>query len=260
MTANGSSPLLVLESLVNLPFFHLRNALKLTRRNYSQTPCRDLQMDSQETLKRIKALKSRYDVAFEKHLAQSDAFENYHVLDVLTQAREVLGFEPKPGLILADAGCKNFYYARALAAFFKPALLTGIEVDAYKLYRDFHTRFSYAEFYLRDLTECRYRAMDFLKFQEPLDGLTMLLPFVTPYPLVKWTLPLSLFKPKPFFAHAFALVKPGGWLFMMNQSEDEEAAAHKLAETAGFKLKGKMAIRALSERDEPPRVSWWGRS
>lgn len=261
-----SSPLLHLslhlESFINQFFFKLRSHLKLSRRNYQETPCLDLSRGTVRraptTLRRITALKQKYDVAFEKIFDETNTLENYHFLDLLDQAKTKLNFHPDAYQKIIDVGCKNFFYAGALHTFFKPDKLIGIEIDAYKMYHNGHTRFSYATHYIQNFKNTEFIANDFLNVMERVDGITMFLPFVTEFPLVKWSLPLTLLKPQQIFHHAHKILNPQGWLLMMNQNKEESLIAKEFANAAGFTLKAGFSCREpLMPRPAFPQVSWW---
>lgn len=251
-------PLLFLEAQVNRVFFALRNRFKFTRHGYIETPCQNLKNVSPDVLRKVSALKDKYHVNFEAQFDQANALENYHLLDLLDQAKTRIGFSVPNNQTLIDVGSKNFYYVAALQSFFKPKELTGIEIDAYKLYQNFHTRLSYAQSYIRRYPNTQFLAQNFLDHTGHAQGLTWFLPFVVPYPLIKWTLPMSTFQPQKLFAKAYEILEPNGWLFMVNQGEAEKEQAYRLAQDAGFRLKSGFAHKdSLLTRNITPFASYW---
>lgn len=249
---------LKIESFFNSFFFKLRNRLKLTRIHYYEKPCRKFSNLSHLNLKKITRLKEKYHVSFEDALHEANALESYHLLDLLDQAKEKLRFRPKAGQRLIDVGSKNFYYVRALQAYFQPKSLVGVELDAYKMYRNFHTRFSAARFYIQDFENTSYEHMNFMDYNERVEGVSWFLPFVVPYPLVKWTLPLSEFQPERLFEKAFEILEGNGWLLMMNQGKAEWQEAERIAKSVGFQFKGVFACKeTLLKRSVTPYLSYW---
>ena len=249
---------LKIESLLNTVFFYLRRRLKLTRRHYQETPCRYLCDITEKQRKRIEIINKKYAADFEMHLDLINALENYHILDLLDQMEQRIKTPLPQKARLVDIGSKNFYYARCLQMFFKPDQLAGIELDAYKMYQNFHTRLSYAQHYILNLPQTQYLAMDFLDFRGSTDIITLFLPFVVEYPLVKWTLPLSRFTPQQIFNHTFSILTEGGYLIMTNQGEEEFILARNHAQNSGFKLIQAFPLtQPLIERDIPVFVSVW---
>lgn len=258
---NTLNSLLKIESAANGVFFALREFFKLGRRHYREKACFDVLQTANVDLKRVRELAQTYAVSFEKKLDLANTLENYHLLDLLDRVRQRYDWPRTKGQTVVDVGAKNFYYAATLWHFFKPQKLTGIELDAYKLYHDFHTRWSYARFYVRDLPEAEYVPGDFFNYQKRADVITLFLPFVLEYPLVKWTLPGRFFVPQKIFDHAFAVLNPGGCLLMTNQGDEEYDVARKHALASGFRLVGHFVHKhPLVARPIPTQVSLWEKS
>lgn len=250
--------LLKMESAFNSVFFALRQKMRLSRQNYRERACGTLSGLSERQKSRVAELKKAYQTDFEQEFNLSNALENYHFLDLLDLSCQKLNWQIPKDPVLVDVGAKNFYYVAALQSFFKPKKMTGIEIDAYKLYQDFHTRHSYAQFYIRALPHAQYLAMDFLNHEGPADIVTFFLPFVLEYPLVKWTLPLSQFRPQKIFDHAFAILNPNSFLFMSNQGEEEFARARVYAQNSQLDLVGHFVLEdSFLEREIPLHLSLW---
>jgi SAM-dependent methyltransferase len=130
-------------------------------------------------------------------------------------------------LQILDIGSKNWFYAEGEYSFFKynsfekEIYLTGIELDAYRLYTDLYSRYDYAAYYIRNLNNTNYIAEDFLCHQDNYDYITWFFPFVTTDPLINWGLPLKFFKPQDMLEHAYSLLKPNGTLIIVNQGKEE---------------------------------------
>ncbi len=258
--SQGLSPLLHLRSAVNAIFFQLRRRRRgaWAKKPYFEVPALALETVTPEQKKIIKDLRNKYGIKFELNLNEPNSLENYHYLHLFDQFTLKSGWKPDVGKEWVDVGCKNFYYAQALHAYFKPEKLTGIELDAYPIYNDLQTRSSYADFYVTQVKNTHFLAMDFCEYAPKCDGITFLYPFVVPEPLVKWSLPLSEFKPEALFRQAYSTLRPGGSLLMINQGESEFEAASRYAKTANFNLKHRVELsETLLARALPPVVSVW---
>jgi hypothetical protein len=144
-------------------------------------------------------------------------------------------------LRIADIGAKNFFAAPALDRFFRSRdrnpEIHGIEIDAFRRYRDGWTRRDYGELYAGRIPRGFFHATDFRRWGEDLDLALLLNPFVTPEALIGWGLPLSLFDPESLFRRAAHLLRPrSGCLLVSCPTEQELAAVLRLAEAAGFRL------------------------
>jgi len=176
--------------------------------------------------------------------------ENLAVIELL-ESFLAPTFEKNPVKIL-DIGSKNWFYASGEWSFFKYGLLRhceelatkqsihfvlnddriiyldGIEIDAFRVYSDFHTRCDYAQFYIKNLQNTRYIAKDFLHHNEKYDYIIWFFPFVTEFPLQEWGLPLSKFKPAEMLKHAYESLNYGGKILIVNQDEKEYAIQENL--------------------------------
>ena len=76
--------------------------------------------------------------------------ENLYTFDILSQAFLPVEFE---AINVLDIGSKNFFYAQGEYQFFKTfakdVFLDGVELDAYRLYSNFFTRYEVAKFYIK---------------------------------------------------------------------------------------------------------------
>jgi len=135
---------------------------------------------------------------------------------------------------ILDVGSKNWFYVSGEWHFFKynnpdqEIFLDGIEIDAFRVYSDFHTRYDYAQFYKKNLANTRYIAKDFLQHKEKYDYIIWFFPFVTEFPLQEWGLPLSKFKPAEMLRHAYDSLNSGGKILIVNQDEKEYVIQEKL--------------------------------
>lgn len=162
--------------------------------------------------------------------------ENLAVIELL---EECLGeADCQSSLKILDIGSKNWFYASGQWYFFKTLnrkiMLDGIEIDAFRVYLDFHTRYDYAQYYIKNLPGALYIHGDFLKHNEKYDYIIWFFPFVTEFPLQEWGLPLSKFKPTEMLRHAYNSLNFGGKMLIVNQDEKEYTIQEYLIEELGF--------------------------
>ena len=255
------TPLLYFYAGINRLFFSIRQKKKWQGRKYVEKPIGILSnlTDAQSAI--ISFLKEKYAVRFETFLNETNALRNYHLLYLLDQVFPPFqGTPPQKNSIerLIDVGSKNFYYAPALHAFFKPKQLTGIELDGFHLYRGFYSNASYAQYYAKSVPNTDYRAMNFVDFDKPVDGIVWFYPFVMKEDVVSWYLPLEMFEPQRLFDHAREILSKDGFLLMTNTDEVEFALAEGFMQKAGFSKKGEVVyVGGLLEKKITPFVSLW---
>lgn len=132
-----------------------------------------------------------------------------------------------------DVGAKNWSYVIALHRYLQrvaagESRLHGIELDGYRVYTDLRSRANYARTYIDGLSGVTYEVGDVLAHTESYDVVSLFLPFVFMEPCLAWGLPARHFQPQAFLAHVMDLVRPGGWLLIVNQGEDEMAEQERL--------------------------------
>lgn len=145
-----------------------------------------------------------------------------------------------------DVGSGDFHYATALQRWLaqhgtdtaRTVVLRGFELDGHGVYRDGHSRADHARAHAalasRGSGLVRYEVADVLRVALPeQDVVTLLYPFVFCYPLLRWGLPLSRFRPRRLVHRAVAMLRPGGLLVVANQTDTEfERLRALLAEEA----------------------------
>lgn len=165
-------------------------------------------------------------------------FESYQMNLYILHLLDNLDIEFPETIRAIDVGSKNFEYAPSLFSFYKEKgvceILSGIEIDAFRRYHDFTTRFDHANAYIKDLPHTNYLPIDFLHYNEKVNVITMFLPFVFKEPLLYWGLPLSTYHPEKIFRHAFSLLKDGGIWIITSQEEIEEEKCHEILEKLGI--------------------------
>ena len=222
-----------LKNLHNEADFFFRRNIKL-KRKYSgkNEPKENLFEDFSGEKREIAEEKEKFYLERYRfdYLKQNSTRRNYLENLATTELLENFlssGFDNKESIKILDIGSKNWFYASGEYHFFKysgkekEVFLTGIEIDAFRVYSDFHTRHDYAEFYIKNLENARYIADDFMQHKEKYDYIIWFFPFVTEFPLQEWGLPLSKFKPAEMLLHAYDSLNPGGKILIVNQDEKE---------------------------------------
>jgi len=168
--------------------------------------------------------------------------ENLAVIELLEYCFKEENFPDKTIKIL-DIGSKNWFYASGEWNFFKKHkksqdfFLEGIELDGFRVYSDFHTRYDYAQFYTKNLPNTHYIVKDLLNHNEKYDFIIWFFPFVTEFPLLEWGLPLSKFQPEKMLKHAFTLLNPNGKMLIVNQDKNEHQIQQELLNKLNIKHK-----------------------
>lgn len=241
-------------------WYQLSERLRWSRGVYREHPAGQLPRLSRGQAARVARLRRQFGVCFEAHCADLTALKNYDYLDVLDQAWTASGLARPLGGVVHDVGSSNFWYARALHAFFQPDVLIGVEVDSYRLYADGYSRWDYAQGYLDGLPGARFVAADYADYVKPADTVVAWYPFVTPAPLLAWRLPLTLFAPARLFARIAFNLKPGGVLVMANHGPEEAARAADLCQAAGLTFHSSSTVPVLLHaRRVAPVLSIWTR-
>jgi hypothetical protein len=213
--------------------FQLRNVMKLSRGAYCPfNELKDNLFEDFDDLRKIIAekkeqeyLEKYYLQRLKDHSTKRIYLENLNIIEFL---ENYINFENNFNKIeILDIGSKNWFYAEGEYNFFKYHFfeknieMTGIEIDAHRLYTDFHSRRDYALYYIKNLDNCRYIAGDVMLHKNQYDYITWFFPFVTQEPLLNWGLPLKFYKPEKMLKHAFSLLKPNGKLIIVNQGKEE---------------------------------------
>lgn len=181
-----------------------------------------------------------YDLAhFARHSRARNYRENLYYLALIESA-----LPSTTGLCsrVVDIGASDWFYVHALYAYLKrtepsPELI-AFEADAHRVYNDLHSRLDYAHAYMRGLPSelVRYEPRAFAAQPEAFDLATMFFPFVFERDHLAWGLPRGLFRPPSLLAAAWASLKPGGALLIVNQGEDEHRAQHALCAQLGIEV------------------------
>jgi hypothetical protein len=180
-------------------------------------------------------------------------------LALLANLEHLAGADTVPaaanGVVRAtDVGSGDFHYATALqrwlslhrASRARPVALRGIELDGHGVYRDGHSRRDHGRAHAAlAAADPAGSTVDYvvadasrtaLAERGEQDVVTMLFPFLTVYPLLRWGLPLSRFRPRRLLRNAVAALRPGGWLVVANQTEVEFDRLRALLAGASVRL------------------------
>lgn len=228
---------------------------------YRERPAGELAEVNRCQQARIATLRCQFSVRFERHCAALTALKSYDYLDILDQAWAAWGHPRPVGGVVHDVGASNFWYARALHAFFVPSSLTGVEVEGYRIYYNGYSRWDYAQGYVQNLPQTTFVIADYAQYEQPADTIVSWYPFVTPAPVLAWRMPLAFLAPQALFARIAMNLNPSGVFVMVNQGPEEAEVAAGLCRQAGLVFEHSCAVRAtLRRRHVPPVVSWWRRS
>lgn len=198
----------MLENLRNQIDFFIRNKTKFSRKNFVETNL---------------------------ELVERNRLENLYTKDVLGHYIEK---NPRDFAKILDIGCKNWFYAKGEYEFFKSFckdfLLEGVEIDAYRLYSNFYSRYEVAKFYTKDLLNTNYIVDNLLNVKGKYDFIIWFLPFVIEEPHVYWGLPKKYFYPKKLLIHAYNLLNSNGVMLIINQGLAEADKQQELLEVSGI--------------------------
>ena len=189
-------------------------------------------------------LKNRFDffIRSKTKFSRKNYFEdesltedlNNYTFDILSQ---YLKIQPAKSLKVLDIGSKNWAYVKGEYKFFKqftPELrLDGVEIDAYRLYSNFYSRYEVAKFYTKNLAGVNYFPENLLNINNEYDYIVWFLPFVTQYPHKRWGLPEKYFMPEKLLNHAFNILKKD--MLIINQGKDEAEIQENLFKLLNIK-------------------------
>ena len=199
---------MIFNDLKNEIDFFLRNKIKISRKNYVE--------------KNKKAL--------EINIAQNKYFK-----EILEQY--FFKIQNKELQIL-DIGSKNWFYVKGIWEFFSSFsssfFIDGVELDAYRLYSNFYSRYEVAKYYSKDLKHANYIAGNLLDINKKYDYITWFLPFVTYNPHKYWGLPKRYFYPEKLLNHAYSLLNDNGQMLIVNQGEKERDVQKAMLEKQNF--------------------------
>ncbi len=191
-------------------------------------------------------IRSKTKFSRKNYRGEAENPESEYVYDILSKFMKP---KERDSLRVLDIGSKNWAYVRGEYRFFRqfsPNLeLDGVEIDAYRLYSNFYSRYEAAKFYIKGLEGANYYPDDLLNIGGKYDYIVWLLPFVTPYPLKRWGLPERYFMPEKLLKHAYGLLERE--MFIVNQGEEEAEIQRALLEKLKipYEFLGTISSKAL---------------
>ena len=171
-----------------------------------------------------------------QHLYENSSADNYRLnlfyLEMLERALSEAAPEIPQTIHAADIGPSDWFYVQALYAALKwwnsptgrAVQLTGYEADAYRVCSNLFSRYDQAHGYMHGLEEVHYIPRRFIRQPGKFDLIAMLFPFVFLRDHLDWGLPLRRFNPVELLRDAWASLKSGGVLVIVNQGEEEHLA------------------------------------
>lgn len=229
--------LLNLRNIIDYPLRQLfRFRRKIRRLKQSQT-IQDYahlgESDQKRALEIEQRLVNKYhfieDVTLQK---TGNYYENVFYLHMLDTAFSRLEINLPPLLVSADIGTSHWFYVKALYAFLtwyktyhpRQIQLDGYEVDAYRIYTDFHSRYDHVMSHIGSLPDVHFIPTGFSEKIARYDVITLFFPFVFKKDLIEWGLPQKYHQPEKILRSAWNSLKPGGILMVVNQGKDEHQA------------------------------------
>lgn len=173
------------------------------------------------------------------------AFEaSLFYLEMMERAFEACDVHLPDPLVAVDVGPSDWFYVQTLHAFLtswqqpqrRRVSLDGVELDAWRLYRDLRSRADWAEAYVGSLPDVNYLAQDIRTYRRPVDLALMFFPFLFQSDHRAWGLPARYLQPAALLKHVVSLIQPGGILLVVNQGSDERDRQHQLFAEAGLPI------------------------
>jgi hypothetical protein len=185
--------------------------------------------------------------------AAGNYYENIFYIHMLEEAFVNLKKEMPDHIVCADIGTSHWFYVQALWSFYtwfqskepRDVLLEGYEVDAFRIYSDFHSRFDHAITHISEIPGIQFIPEDFRPIASHFDVITLFFPFVFEKDTLEWGLPSRLHQPNQLLQNAWNSIKPGGVLMIVNQGIDEHAAQIMICEKLGITPTLKLHIDPL---------------
>lgn len=197
-------------------------------------------------------LATRFDLSRWTNACDAQGFrESLYVLDLLDRHAGPPCCSP-PYL---DIGCKNGCYLPGLQAW-SNGPWDGVELDAHRRYWTLVTRRACGESVARYLPDCRYVAGNLLELNGSYGFISWFLPFLHEAPLRAWGLPARFLMPLALLEHAWALLAPGGRLFVVNQGEAEADRQARLFQKAGIRAQPLGRVESPLSPFQRPRFGW----
>ncbi|MFA6990008.1 MAG: hypothetical protein WC197_08065 [Candidatus Gastranaerophilaceae bacterium] len=228
----------------NILDFYIRQKMRFTRKGFCPENESKEHLFDDSKIKDIAVQKEqeyleKYNLQTLKNNSTTRNYlENLYVIELLEKFIDI--DNSKNSIKIVDIGSRNWFYATGQYNFFKyknrekEIFLTGIELDAFRVYSSFYSRYDSALYNIRNLENTRYIAGDFLEHVEKYDYMCCFFPFVIQEPLIHWGLPLKYFKPSDIFEHAYKNLNTNGEMLIINQGEEEYIVQQKILKESGI--------------------------
>jgi hypothetical protein len=219
-----------LRSKRNRLFFQLRKQIGFTRSGYREYGTVQANIVWQKSLtpaaqKSLQDILECYDLArLQKELSLESWQKNLATLWTLEQfpeLRELSGLHS-----ILDAGAHDFQRAPALHAFFsrrnKGVSIQGIELDAFRVLHDLHSRADRAQYFSRLTPGSNFISGDFFTYRSKVDVICAFYPFVSPHPAIAWGLPAEFGSADAWVTALSQNLSATGLALVMHQGSWEE--------------------------------------
>ncbi|NPV84867.1 MAG: hypothetical protein HPY45_02505 [Anaerolineae bacterium] len=196
------------------------------------------------------------------HSTRRNYRENLYYLELMEKALERAGVVLPDSICVADIGVSHWFYVQAYCAFLRwwraspsgrSIQVLGYEVDPYRVYFDFFSRYDYAMAHLQGLEDASYIPCPFDRQAERFDLISLFFPFVFKDDHLKWGLPNRLFQPDNLLGDVWDSLKPGGVLLVVNQGEAEHREQRRLFEQRGIRSAAGFQFESLVFEYKIPR-------
>jgi hypothetical protein len=193
---------------------------------------------------------------------------NLYYLDMFIQAFSGVQNPWPEALTVVDVGPSDWFYLPALYSFLRyyqayhgrELTLEGYEIDAFRVYADFHARIDHARQYFSVSPSIVYHTNGFSEQPETYDLVVQMFPFVFLKDHLSWGLPLSLFNPPALLAKIEASMKPGSYLLITNQGKEEQTLQKELLQQGPLAMVNEFAFRSIyKEYNKEHLVTVWGK-
>ncbi|MBY0315989.1 MAG: hypothetical protein K2Q26_10740 [Bdellovibrionales bacterium] len=207
-----------LHSHANFWLWKLRSRLKFQRNGYKE---KTLAAPAPE----VQRLLDKYLVRHQSSLSTYALHKNAQTLSWLEIILDEITLESIKDVV--DAGCQDFIRLPSLRAFLRSKssdpTITGIEIDAYPILNDFHSRWDRAHYYISlEKDQARYIAADFFDWSGNADLVFSFFPFVSNYPALKWGLPVRFASATQWIDSFQRVLRLGGFAVVVHHLAEEQ--------------------------------------
>jgi hypothetical protein len=176
-----------------------------------------------------------------KNSTKESYLYNLYYLELLERVFEQVSFDFPESISAVDIGASSWFYVQALYGFLKywqspqgrQVTLTGYEIDPYRIYSNFYSRYDHALTNIQGLSGVDYIPKEFTLFLDHYDLIFMFFPFIFIKDHLDWGLPSNRYHPKELLKLAIESTRPTGILILVNQSIEENKGQVDLLKMCG---------------------------